>query len=91
MVTILPTRKKSFNISVIVINDDDDDDDDNNNNNNNNSTHHKCADPAFRLCLVKLCSIEKHCTTASLIKVTPLKKSVCLILKVQNSLFTNPT
>ena len=35
MVTILPTRKKSFNISVIIINDDDDDDNNNNSNNNN--------------------------------------------------------
>ena len=45
----------------------------------------------FELYLAKLCSRDKHCTTASLIKVPPLKVGVYLILEVHNTLFTDPT
>ena len=34
---------------------------------------------------------DKHCTTASLIKVPPLKEGVYLILEVHCTLFTDPT
>ena len=39
--------------------------------------------------LVKLCSSDN--TTASLIKVPPLKVGVCSILEVHNMLITDPT
>ena len=34
---------------------------------------------------------DKHCTTASLIKVILLKVGVCLILQIHYTLFTGPT
>ena len=34
-------------------------------------------------------SSDKHCATSSLIKVPPLKETVYLILKVQNTIFTD--
>ena len=43
------------------------------------------------LYLAKLCSKDKHCTTTSLIKVTPLKGVPPLILEVGNMLFTDST
>ena len=54
-------------------------------------THRHCAEPEFRLDLAKLCSKDKHCTTASLIKVPLLKVGAYLILEVHNMLFADPT
>ena len=45
----------------------------------------------FELYLEKLCSRDKHCTTASLVKVPPLKFVVYLILEIYKMLFTDPT
>ena len=53
-------------------------------------THRKCPEPKFRLYLAKLCSRDKHWTTASLIKVSPLKVDVYLMLEIHNTLFTDP-
>ena len=49
-----------------------------------------CAGPEFMLCWLKLYSSDNHCTTVSPIKNPPLKVSVYL-LKVQNTLFTDPS
>ena len=54
-------------------------------------SHRQCAEPEFRLDLAKLCSRDKYCTTASLIKVPLLKMGVYLILEVHNMLFTDLT
>ena len=43
------------------------------------------------LYLAKLCSRDKHCTTASLIKVPTFKVGVYLLLEVHNTLFIDPT
>ena len=39
-------------------------------------THRQCAEAEFRLYLAMLCSRVKHCTTASLKKIPPLKVDV---------------
>ena len=39
----------------------------------------------------ELCSRNKHCNTASLIKILPLKVGVYLILEVHNALYTDST
>ena len=41
--------------------------------------------------LAKLCSRDKHCTTALLIKVPPLKTGLYLILEAHNTLIADPT
>ena len=53
-------------------------------------THRQRVEPESRFYLAKLCSSNKYFTTASLIKVSPLVASVHLILKVHNTLFTDP-
>ena len=45
----------------------------------------------FNFYLAKLCNRDEHCSTASLIKVPPLKVGVHLILEVHNTLFKDPT
>ena len=42
----------------------------------------------FRIYLVR-CVVDINCTTASLIKVAPLKVDVCFILEFHNMLFTD--
>ena len=58
-------------------------------------THQQCAEPEFRLHLeIEINTAphkDKHCTTASLVKVPPLKLGVYLIIRVHYTLFTDPT
>ena len=54
-------------------------------------TNPQCAEPEFGFDLAKQCSRDKHCTTASMIKVPLLKVVVYLILEVHSTLFTDPT